>query len=375
MRTRVLELTALALLVPAVGLARGQTSAGPKEGKPAPAKSGLEEALAEALKNNPDLRAAAAKVALAEAELHRLRLQVVQKVVNAHRAVEVAKSAVKSAQADYDRARTLQGRGAISREEFGSAEQAMLKAKANLAAAESELAYLLGKPAGGGAGEKRAAGLSERRQELIRHLDRLIEARSVKGPVADKLRKALDKPVSVKFSETSVADALKELGKGIAGVHVQMTVYPANKVTANFTDVPLGAVLQFLEDAAPDMRIAVRAYGLLVAREVPTGAVPLDDFWKGGVREEADGAKGPPAGVEGEVKKVEGGLVQISVGSDAGLAKGHTLEVFRLRPAPKYLGQVRIVEVKPTEAVGKVVGRPLGEIQKGDRVASRIKGR
>src|SRR5439155_512641 len=116
-------------------------------------------------------------------------------------------------------------------------------------------------------------------------------------------------------------------------------------------------------------------YGLLVAREdnVPRGAVPLHDFWKGGLSADSAGGKNPPPGdVEGVVKKVdESGLVQISVGSDAGLARGHTLEVFRLKPAPRYLGQIRIVEVKRTEAVGRVVGRPLGKIQKDDRVASR----
>src|SRR5215831_13067285 len=50
-------------------------------------KSKLEEMLTEALKNNPDLRVAAANVTLAEAELNRTRLQVTQKVIALHAAL------------------------------------------------------------------------------------------------------------------------------------------------------------------------------------------------------------------------------------------------------------------------------------------------
>lgn len=82
----------------------------------------------------------------------------------------------------------------------------------------------------------------------------------------------------------------------------------------------------------------------------------------------------PPENVEGIVTKTDrSGLLTLSIGSDDGLAKGHTLEVFRLSPA-KYLGTVRIISVTPHEAVAQPVSRPLGTIQQGDRVASKILG-
>jgi chromosome segregation ATPase len=82
----------------------------------------------------------------------------------------------------------------------------------------------------------------------------------------------------------------------------------------------------------------------------------------------------PPENVEGLITKADSsGLVRLSIGSDAGLLKGHTLEVFRLSPA-KYLGTVRVIEVTPHEAVAQPVSRPLGNIQQGDRVASKILG-
>ncbi len=86
----------------------------------------------------------------------------------------------------------------------------------------------------------------------------------------------------------------------------------------------------------------------------------------------------PPDNIEGMVKATDAsGLIKISIGSDAGLIKGHTLEVFRLSAVAtqsKYLGTVRILEVTPNEAVAQPV-KPLSDKPiAGDRVASRILG-
>ncbi len=88
----------------------------------------------------------------------------------------------------------------------------------------------------------------------------------------------------------------------------------------------------------------------------------------------AGGANRPAEKVEGLVKSVDAksGLVTISIGSDAGLAKGHTLDVYRLKPAPKYLGQIEIIDVSPTKAVGKPLGKAKDAIQEGDSVSSGV---
>src|SRR5262249_24803886 len=84
----------------------------------------------------------------------------------------------------------------------------------------------------------------------------------------------------------------------------------------------------------------------------------------------------PTEDVEGLIKKVDpSGFVSITVGSDAGLKKGQTLEVFRLSPDPKYVGVIEIIAVRADEAVGKLVGKTVGPIQAGDRVASNILSR
>src|SRR5262249_25073190 len=92
---------------------------------------------------------------------------------------------------------------------------------------------------------------------------------------------------------------------------------------------------------------------------------------------QAGGRRNPPTeDVEGHVKKVDPtGFVSITLGSDHGLKKGQTLEVYRLTPAPKYIGVIEIIALRPNEAVGKPVGRTIGAIQVGDMVASSILSR
>jgi hypothetical protein len=88
----------------------------------------------------------------------------------------------------------------------------------------------------------------------------------------------------------------------------------------------------------------------------------------------------PSVRVQGEIEavdKLDRGLVQISLGSDNGVNKNHTLEVFRLGSQPEYLGMVRIVDASAHKSVGRLVqlngvagGRKT--LQAGDKVASYI---
>lgn len=90
------------------------------------------------------------------------------------------------------------------------------------------------------------------------------------------------------------------------------------------------------------------------------------------------GEDNPPAeNVQGKIVSTDraGELVKLSVGSDAGLQPGHTLKAFRLDAIPensKYLGTIEILSVKPHEAVGRPVRRPMYPFRAGDRVATRI---
>ncbi len=88
----------------------------------------------------------------------------------------------------------------------------------------------------------------------------------------------------------------------------------------------------------------------------------------------------PSARVQGEVEavdKIDRTLVQLSLGSDNGVNKNHTLEVFRLGDRPEYLGMVRIVESHAQKSVGRLiqlngVASNRKTLQAGDKVASYI---
>jgi hypothetical protein len=92
-----------------------------------------------------------------------------------------------------------------------------------------------------------------------------------------------------------------------------------------------------------------------------------------GVTLTAVSAPNPPNfKVDGKVLNVTpDGLVEISVGSDAGLKKDHTLEVFRTTPRPQYLCMIRIVTVDTNRSVGQIVGKPV-KLERGDNVTSKI---
>ncbi|MBI5758744.1 MAG: hypothetical protein HZA46_09515 [Planctomycetales bacterium] len=63
-------------------------------------------------------------------------------------------------------------------------------------------------------------------------------------------------------------------------------------------------------------------------------------------------------------------LVEISIGSDDGLTKGHQLDVVR---GAKYLGKIRVVETWPDKAVCEVVVKNKnGIIQRGDNVTTKL---
>jgi hypothetical protein len=66
-------------------------------------------------------------------------------------------------------------------------------------------------------------------------------------------------------------------------------------------------------------------------------------------------------------------LIEISLGSDSGLAKGHELFVYRADGKGKYLGKIRLDYVDYRTAVGVVVqSTKNGQIQKGDDVTTKL---
>ncbi len=83
-----------------------------------------------------------------------------------------------------------------------------------------------------------------------------------------------------------------------------------------------------------------------------------------------DEDKTPPR-VDGIVLASDrGGLIEISIGSDDGLRKGHQLEVYR---RDRYLGRIEVIRTDPDKSVAKIIPEfRKGSIQRSDSVATRI---
>ena len=87
----------------------------------------------------------------------------------------------------------------------------------------------------------------------------------------------------------------------------------------------------------------------------------------------------PAAYVKGKIAKIDSqdrSLVELNIGSDVGVNKDNTLDVYRLNPRAAYLGRLLIVDSYPHKAIGRLVRRngvSAPPLQVGDEVASQIR--
>ena len=86
-------------------------------------------------------------------------------------------------------------------------------------------------------------------------------------------------------------------------------------------------------------------------------------------------SKQPPHPLEGVILAVtEPNVVEISLGEDDGLRKGHKMEVVRMGGGPaSYVGRLEVMRLEPNRAVCRVVPEMLkSPMQRGDRVFDKL---
>lgn len=222
----------------------------------------LDQALADAMQNHVDIVAAKAKLTLAEAELHRTQIEVARRIISLWSE------------------RQAQERAALTtRERHKSGTmtaETLIAAEASLAQTQIELRYLTGRIASPGV---RLPGFK-------------ISGRSPRmpsGPIAEKVRQALDAPTQMEFTDQPLIDVLTYLadlhridlqpdsrafeGNGLA--------FDKEKIRITIKGVPLAAALQALEDQHPPLKFVVRDYGILATtsnRAEEEGFYPAVDF-------------------------------------------------------------------------------------------------
>jgi hypothetical protein len=134
------------------------------------------------------------------------------------------------------------------------------------------------------------------------------------------------------------------------------------------------------------------ALGFILISAVAGGLVYPGDGPAGGAAQRAGAAPADPTAVaqktteevrrgedaprkvtrHGVVLRVTNDLVQTSLGSDVGIARGDRLEIYRLKPQPRYVGQLKVIELAQQSSVGRlgVTGVPTkAKPQAGDLVA------
>lgn len=252
------------------------TALGQEPGRPAktastegPAWAGitsLEQFLSRTLATHPEVVAAEANVASAEAELRRTRFGIARELI-------MFWSDWKTTEGEVARLTGLYEKKVISAGE-------MIGAKAKLAKMESQLPYLLGMASGA--------------HQAARAASRGMEPKQLpRGPQVEKVLVALEEPTELEFIETplgDVVDTLEDYHK------IQMTTDPEAAelpVTASMKDVPLGAALQMVEDTTPGVRFVVTDYGVLVTSDTSEHAmryISVNEFWR-----EQMGQQEPPA--------------------------------------------------------------------------------
>jgi len=304
----------LAILLLAAGLAFGQQPAKketPKEpAKPVPGS--LEDTLEKSLRNSADIKAAEAKVRDAEAELNRVRSQVLTKATTLHSDLNLAKRLLTFLEADYKEHERLFKIQGISQNQLIAAQAPLEKQRGEIEKLEAELKSLRGEFAitilTHAAFDSTGQYLyTQSINEALRIWDvqtgKLLQDRydtgkaaAVQTPMAERVRKLLDQEVQWMAPEVTVDVALDKVLKAAKSdipYRILLGQDFANLERVNMEGkLSVGAWLQAIEDTDPKIRIVVREYGFLLTLKdrVPMGAIGVSELWKA---KEAKPKEGP----------------------------------------------------------------------------------
>jgi hypothetical protein len=277
-------------------------AAAPAEKAEKKAADPTDAAIAAALANDADVKMAKAKIQLAEAELTKARQTVTLRVVTLKGKIEQLKGELKSAETRYALIAQSVKAGAETQSALHDPRDKLEAAKAALAAAEAELKLLTGSATTSGTADSAydktvtsalqhlgvsvasdAAAL-ERLTRYMAVMD-LVQARAaVKGPIPDRIRAALDKPVKLgaKGEKVTFAQAAATFKKE-AGLDIPVREQAKlNAIISEGEELPVGAWFQLFADGNLDARFLVREYGLLIAPKemAPPDALGVVEFWK-----------------------------------------------------------------------------------------------
>ena len=280
----------------------GVTGAGPAPRE----KTRLEKLLEDTYRYNAEIRLAEAKLVEAQAMLAKVRLDVTQKVVQAEAAIRVAELEVEAAASNLKAIEENVKLGVTSATAREKASQDLLRAKANLETARTNLDYITGKaekavPGGRGGAGMGGAGMGGMMGDptgmvwggLAKSRVQFFDKRSAppSETVHNRLTKALkttvrfdysDKPPTIGRAIDNLSDTYN-FGGVFAPTRGGKTPYSLQTPDYKASEMSLGAFLLMLEDDVEGLIFVVREYGIracLKTEPLPEGALRLADFLK-----------------------------------------------------------------------------------------------
>jgi len=335
MRTRDLFFTAMTAMF-LVGIATAQQPIKPLKPpepvKPAPAADSLEGQIADAMKHNSDIQAAAAKVREAEIQLTRIRSEVMVHISAQREVVQNAKEMLKALEQMHQQREKLRQTGAFSMSEVTQSQIELFRVRSEVAKLDAEMIKLIGRVAGKGQAAANVNFTSPYAELTFSPDGRLFAARSSTGRVdvyntsrprlfldglnglwlwdhygglatdnpnlqttaagtsiPNKLRDAMAKPIKFEkeIKNVPVADVLEMLKqRGLSDVPLRVMLASTKGQTTQTPvdlmagELPLSAWLVAVQDSVPELRFVVRDYGLLVTTvdRAPPDGILLADF-------------------------------------------------------------------------------------------------
>ncbi len=226
----------------------------------APVPSSLEDQIALALRSNPDVLLAEAKVRQAQAELNAARLKVTQQVLAGHFEQEKQEQVMRHMEVQLEAAMQQVKAGVVSSDVAEAAKIALIGAKVALEQSVAQQRYLLGVGSLPGlalpAEAKEAAPApAARRPEIPAALQPRLD-----GPVS--LGGAADEQIPVRDVVRMLKDASTVafiLDQNVDGSELAVRSLPA--------DVPLRSLLLAIADQMDGLCFVIRDYGILVTTQ------------------------------------------------------------------------------------------------------------
>jgi hypothetical protein len=225
----------------------------------------LDQALTAALETSPKVMAAKARVTLAEAELSSAQMDVARKIVQLW-------TDRQTQQLNYEEI--------LKRRNESGIAPLIIEAGAAVTQTEMELRCLIGQasaPASRGVHSNTSVNGSVAPEQPAKPLQ------LPRGPVVEKIRKALHAPTEINFTETPLVEVVEYLRERHK-IEIQIDAGKVNTdwpITVGLNGVTLGEALQAIDDLIPDLKFVVRDYGILVTtpeRARQQGYFPVVDF-------------------------------------------------------------------------------------------------